>query len=173
MTNESLFALLLCVQGLIGGIDTVVNHELIARLPRHIEARTEVGLHAIREAIYMSLFAGIAWFAWHGIGALIIGTFLVSELIVTIYDEYVENHTRVLPQNERILHIFLTLNLGLLFAVAIPLLRDWNSLPSAITFVSHGVLSWLLSIFAILGAIWSIRDLCAWRHLRSVEKNTQ
>jgi hypothetical protein len=163
---EFLLPLVLLAQGVMGGVDTLVNHEYIAELPRRPEARREIGLHVVREAIWATLFGALAWFAWHGAAAAAIGALLAVEIVITACDEWVENRIRVLPQNERILHIFLTLNLGVLIALLVPLLLDWGSRPSALVARDFGVLSWLLSLLAAAAAVWSFRDFLAWRRLR-------
>jgi uncharacterized protein len=162
---DRLLPALLLVQGVMGGIDTLLNHELIARLPQRPEARTEIGLHVIREAIWACLFAGLAWFAWHGAAAAVIAALLAAEVGITAWDEFVENRIRVLPQNERVLHVFLTLNLGLLIAILVPVLLDWGSRPTALVTQSHGLLSWVLTLLALAAGAWSLRDLFAWRRL--------
>lgn len=163
---ESLLPILLLAQGVMGGVDTLLNHELIARLPKRPEARTEIGLHVLREAVWAGLFIGLAWFAWHGAFALAIVAVLAAELLITAIDEFVENRIRVLPQNERVLHVFLTLNLGLLIAVLAPVLVDWGAQPTALVGKSHGALSWILSALGVAAGIWSLRDWLAWRRLR-------
>lgn len=162
---ESLLAVLLVVQGVMGGVDTLLNHELIARLPQRPEARTEIGLHVAREAIWAFLFLGLAWLAWHGALALVIAAVVVAEIAITAVDEFVENRIRVLPQNERVLHVFLTLNLGLIIALLAPILLAWRGHPTALVAQSYGVLSWILSGLALAAGIWSFRDLLAWRRL--------
>jgi hypothetical protein len=162
---EGLLPVLLVAQGVMGGIDTLLNHELIARLPLRPDARTEVGLHVVREAIWASLFAGLAWFAWHGAAAAVIAALLVAEIGITASDEFVENRIRVLPQNERVLHVFLALNLGVLVALLVPLLLSWSTQPTGLAARSYGVLSWILSLLALAAGAWSLRDLFAWRRL--------
>lgn len=169
MTAHTWLLSLLIAQGVIGGIDTLVNHELIVKLPKRLDARTEIGLHSIREAIYGALFAGLALFAWHGAWAAVIGALLVAEVIVDACDEYVENRTRVLPQNERVLHFVLALNLGLITAVLAPLLLQWWSQPSALEPIERGALSWVLVALAVGAMVWSIRDLFAWLRLRRLQ----
>jgi hypothetical protein len=164
-TLQTLLPILLAVHGAMGAVDTLLNHELIERLPYRKSARGEIGLHAIREAIYGTLFIGLAWFEWHGAAAGIIAALLVAELIVTACDEFIENRTRVLPPNERILHVFLTLNLGLVIAVLVPLLVDWGSPPTQLEAHQYGILSWILSCFGAASFLWSVRDLVAWRRL--------
>ena len=162
---DTLIAALLVAQGVMGGIDTLLNHELIARLPYRVETRAELPLHAIREAIYATLFGGLAWFAWHGAAEFVIGALLAAEVTVTACDELIENRIRVLPQNERVLHIFLTLNLGAIIAVIMPVLLGWSSRDTALAPAHHGWLSWALTALALVAAAWSVRDLLAWRKL--------
>ena len=165
MTLESLLPALLVAQGALGGIDTLLNHEIIERLPYRPKARGEIGLHSMRETIYAALFAGLAWFEWHGMAALAIAALLAAEVLVTAADEFIENRTRVLPQNERVLHVLLTLNLGLIIAVAIPVLYEWASSRSGLVRIDYGLASWVLSALAAAAAAWSLRDLIAWRRL--------
>ena len=140
---EGLLPFLLLAQGVMGGVDTLLNHELIAQLPKRPEARTEIGLHVAREAIWAFLFLGLAWLAWHGALALVIAAVVVAEIAITAVDEFVENRSRVLPQNERVLHVFLTLNLGLIVALLVPVLIAWGKEPTALVWQSRGVPSWL------------------------------
>ena len=160
-----LLLVLLIAQGILGGIDTLFNHELIARLPHHVEARTEIGLHSIREAIYGIWFGGFAWLAWHGAWVALIGFLLVAQMIVDASDEFVENRTRTLPQNERVLHFFIVLNFGLIAAVLILMLIDWASEPTRLELTSHGVMSWILSALSVAAIAWAVRDFFAWRRL--------
>ena len=156
---------LLVVQGLMGAIDTLLNHELIEALPRRREARRELALHFAREAVYAALFLGLAWFAWLGAFAAAIAMLLVAEVTITVSDELVENRIRVLPQNERALHVFLTLNFGAIIALAVPMLLDWGANPTELAPAHHGWMSWALSLFGVSSAAWSLRDLLAFRRL--------
>jgi hypothetical protein len=164
---DSLLPVLLAAQGVMGGVDTVLNHELIAKLPQRPEARGEIGLHSIREAIYAFLFGGLAWFAWEGAAAWMLAALLVAEVVNTACDEWTENRIRVLPQNERVLHIFLTLNLGAIIALLVPTIGEWSAAPTGFSPRNHGPLSWLLTAFSLLGVFWSLRDALAWRKLRA------
>ena len=172
MTAAALLPLLLAAQGVVGGIDTLLNHELFERLPHRAQARNEIGLHAIREAIYATLFGGLAWFEWHGAAAVVIGGVVAAEVIVTTCDEFIENRTRVLPQNERVLHVFLTLNLGLIIALLVPVLFTWAERPTGLSLTSHGLLSWALSALCVAAVAWSVRDAIAWRRLRAAAELT-
>lgn len=162
--NVLLFVLLI-VQGVLGGIDTLINHELIARLPHHVEARTELGLHSMREAIYGLWFCGFAWLVWHGAWVVLIVALLIAQMIVDASDEFVENRTRTLPQNERVLHFFIVLNFGLIAAILIIMLIDWAFEPTRLELASHGALSWILSMLSVAAFAWAVRDLLAWRRL--------
>jgi hypothetical protein len=166
VTHESLLAGLLVAQGVMGGVDTLVNHELIARLPHRPEARSEIGLHAIREAIYAALFITLAWFSLQGALAALIAALLAAEVLVTACDEFLENRIRVLPQNERVLHVFLALNLGVIIAMVGTALLD-GALATGPARLDHGWASWVLSALALGSAAWSMRDLLAFRSLKS------
>jgi hypothetical protein len=164
---ESLLPVLLAAQGVMGGFDTLVNHEMIARLPQRPEARREIGLHSIRESIYGALFLGLAWFAWQGAWAFAVAALLAAEIVDTACDEYVENKTRVLPQNERVLHVLLTLNLGLITATLAVVLVQWAQLPTGVVRIDHGFLAWILTALGLASLAWSLRDFLAWRRLPS------
>ena len=163
---EGLLPFLLVAQGALAGVDTVVNHELIVRLPKRPDARGELGLHVVREAIWAALFFGLAWFAWHGAMAWIVAALVVSEIFITACDEFVENRIRVLPQNERVLHLFLALNVGLIAAVMAASIFSWSAEPTAIVRRDYGALSWVISAFGAAAAFWAVRDFVAWRRLR-------
>jgi len=163
--TEAWLPWLLMLQGVLAGFDTLLNHEIIARLPRKAEARREVGIHVYREVIWAILLLGLPWFAWHGAAAGFIAALLATEVCITAWDEYVENRTRVLPQNERVLHVFLTVNFGAILATLGTVLPGWAAAPSQLLPTSYGWLSWLLSAFGLSSAAWSLRDLIASRSL--------
>ena len=155
----ALLPLLLVLHGFLGGADTLLNHELVARLPQHVSARRELAYHALREAIFGALFIGLAWYRWLGAAALVVAILVLVETLNTAVDEFEENRTRVLPQNERVMHAFLTLNLGLIIAAAVPTLLAWGEQPTAVARVHHGIVSWVLTVLGCASLAWSIRDL--------------
>jgi hypothetical protein len=157
---------LLVAQGVIGGLDTLLNHELDQRLPQRPEAHAEIGLHALREAIYGMLFCGLAWQEWHGALAALPAALLLAEVAVTAIDEYVENHIRVLPHNERVMHVFLTLNFGVLLALLLPLCLSWYGQETGLIARDFGIWSWFMTALGVASLCWSVRDLLAWRRLR-------
>jgi uncharacterized membrane protein YqjE len=159
-------AALLVLQGVMGALDTIVNHEILQALPRRPEARGELALHCGREAVYAALFVGLGWFAWQGAFAFVIGALLVAEVAITVNDELVENRIRVLPQNERALHVFLTLNFGALVALVAPLLAAWAANPTQLAPAYYGWMSWVLLALGLASAGWSVRDFIASRRLK-------
>jgi hypothetical protein len=95
-----------------------------------------------------------------------LGFALVMPFIVVVLvdaaDEWVENRTRVLPQNERILHFLMTINLGLITEAMGGLLVARTPHPTAIHAANYGVRSWLLSALAFFALVWAVRDTVAW-----------
>lgn len=162
---EAIVLVLLLLQAAMGGFDTIVNHEIVARLPQRPEARRELRLHTLREADYAMLFLGLALFRWEGAFAWFVAALLAAEVAVTTVDEWIENRTRLLPQNERVLHVLLTLNLGLIIAALVPVLREWGARDTALVAIERGWMHWLLVVAGVISAAWSLRDLLAVRRL--------
>ena len=124
--------ILLSIQALLGAFDNLWHHEITERLPARRSARTELALHTAREFLYALLFIGIAWFAWHGIWAWLLGLVFLTEILITITDFVVEDRTRKLPALERIVHTVLAINFGALVALLLPVLSVWAAQPAAI-----------------------------------------
>jgi len=159
---EAVLPFLLVAQGVLGGLDTVLNHEVLARLPQRPEARPELALHVGREAIWALLLIGLAWFGWHGAYAWLIVALLALEIAITALDELTENRIRVTPHNERVLHLLLAINVGLIVASVYSLSGE----PSAMVRRDYGFLSWIITGFGAAAAFWAARDFFAWRRLR-------
>jgi len=158
---------ILIAQGIIGGWDTIYNHEWIERLPQRPAARAEIGVHSLRELNYAGLFAGLAWFQWHGAAAWIVITLVALEVAVTCWDDLIENATRILPANERILHVVLTINLGVIALLVAMLAADWMPRPAG--FAASPLAPawrWVVSALAIASLAWAVRDAFAWWWLR-------
>jgi hypothetical protein len=64
------------------------------------------------------------------------------------------------------LHFFLTLNLGLIIAVLVPILLRWGAQPTALAPINRGGLSWALVALGLAAMTWAVRDLLAWLALR-------
>ena len=161
----SILAVLLVTQIALGGLDSLWHHELGERLPGRREARVELALHSGRELCYALLFAGLAWWEWHGAWTVAVAVLLAAEVCVTLADFIVEDRTRRLPGLERVLHTVLAMNFGALLAALAPTLLAWTRLPTGVTRVDHGIASWLLTAAAAGVLAWSVRNaLAASRH---------
>jgi hypothetical protein len=162
-----LYLLALMLQGALGGADVIINHELLARLPQRTDTGEEETLHSARELVFTALFLALAWFEWHGMYAWCIAVLLLAEVIISMRDVVVEGDTRVLPVPERLLHLFMFMNVGVLLVLIGFLLRDWLALPSAIVPADHGWASWVLTALAVPAIGWAVRDgLSALRQAR-------
>jgi uncharacterized protein (TIGR01777 family) len=161
------FFTILSVQIVLGALDNFWHHEITERLPAQRRARWELSLHAVREALYAILFVGLAHWAWLGAWSWLIALLLAVEIAVTMTDFVVEDMTRRLPKLERILHTVLALNYGAALAVFTPVLLAWQSAPSAVAAVDHGVWSTFLTAAGVGVGGWAVRDAwAAMRHFR-------
>jgi hypothetical protein len=162
-----LYVLALVLHGVLGGIDVILNHELLARLPQRADTGEEEALHSGREFVFTALFLGLAWFEWHGVYAWCIAVLLLAEVLISMRDVVVEGDIRILPVPERILHLFLFMNLGAVVVLLGLALRDWAGLPAGLTRVDHGWASWALTALAVPAVGWAVRDgISALRHGR-------
>lgn len=149
----------LLIHALLGAVDTFYNHEWVERLPQRAEAHDELRLHALRSATFVALFLGAAWFDWHGAWWIVLPILIGIEYIITLFDSIEEDRYRRLKPAERVNHMLLGLNTGVYAALIVDQgWTDWRLLPSSIEPVSHGVLSWLLTLCGVAVAIWAIRD---------------
>ncbi|MEN3276652.1 MAG: hypothetical protein V7631_2442 [Massilia sp.] len=158
LSAPSAFLYALLLHGVLGAIDVVVNHELLAKLPARRAAAEEEGLHAAREFIFACLFASIAWCAWHGALAWWIAALLLAEVIVSARDVVVEGNIRVLPVPERVLHLLLFMNLGALVVLGGFTLAEWRVGEAVLIPVDHGWASWVLTAMAAGAFAWGVRD---------------
>ncbi|MFP5392817.1 MAG: hypothetical protein ACLGI6_14915 [Gammaproteobacteria bacterium] len=155
----------LIAHGLLGGADIILNHELIAHLPRQVAARRELRLHSLRELAFALIFAGLAWYEWHGALAFVIIALFVSELWISTVDTVLELDTRRLPVTERILHVLMFVNLGVVMALLGRDMVGWIAQPTALVPARTGALAWVLSAQALLALGWCIRDALSYRRL--------
>ena len=155
----------LVVLACMGAFDTIVYHEVVARLPWTPAAWSELRLHALRDFVYGVLFASLAWLQPHGWLVFVLALFLATEIAITLSDFIVEDHTRKLPAGERSMHAIMGITYGIFVALLFPQAVMWAQAPTGITGASYGWLSWLLSAFA-LGVVSSgVRDAVAARAL--------
>ncbi len=164
---------MLVVQGAIGAFDVFYNHEWRARLPAQPSATLELKIHSVRAILYAIVFAGLAWFAWHGAWVYAFIGLIGIEIILTLWDFVVEDKTRKLTPLERVTHTVLAMNGGayvgfLLYIFA----TDWIHQPTALEAVNYGWMSWVLSAYAIGVFFSGVRDgiagLCMGKHIRVV-----
>ena len=148
----------LLVHGVIGFLDVVINHEWLSKLPSRPECAPEERLHSARELLFAALFASLAWAEWHGAFAWWIVALFAGELLVSARDVVVEGDVRQLPASERFLHLFLFMNLGVMYTLTGQALLAWHALPTGIAPVYHGWASWVLSAMALGALGWGLRD---------------
>lgn len=156
---------LLAVQGILGGIDNLWNHEWRAKLPSSPAARRELQLHAARGLIYGPVFLAFAWVELRGLFAVALLAILAVELFITLADFVEEDRSRTLSPQERVLHGILTLNYGAFLAFALPAVAAQAAMPSAIVSVDHGWSAWLLTVYAIGSCGFGVREALAARRL--------
>ncbi|HEU4852554.1 MAG TPA: hypothetical protein VFT37_10425 [Telluria sp.] len=152
------FVVALMVHGAIGGTDVVVNHELLARLPRQPWATTEQYFHTLRELVFAAIFASLAWYEWHGGYAGVIVVLFALELWISTMDTNLEWNTRVLPWTERVMHVALFVNFGIVVALLGGRILEWARAPAGLVLVDYGWASWVLSALAAGSLAWSLRD---------------
>jgi hypothetical protein len=152
------FVYALLVHGVLGAVDIVLNHELIARLPKLPSAAREEQLHGARELLFAAIFAALAWREWHGELAWCIAALFLGELLVSICDAVVEGATRVLPPTERVVHVLLFVNLGVVITLLGQTLIAWHRLPARLAATDYGWASWVLSAMSLGSLCWAVRD---------------
>ncbi len=156
--TEGMLAVLLAAQIAMGAFDTLFHHEFTERLAWRASAARELALHSVRNGFYAGLFLLAAWSQPHGAVATLILAVLAVELVITLWDFVEEDLTRRLPATERITHTLLAVNYGAILAFIAPLLWDWSALPTGLSGVSRGYLSWLLTLAAVGVGVFGIRD---------------
>jgi hypothetical protein len=146
------------LHGLLGGLDVILNHELLARLPRQPWAGPEERMHSAREWIFFAIFASLAWSEWHGAAVWWIALLYLGEVLVSARDVVIEGNTRVLPKPERVLHLFLFMNLGALVVLVGQVSIGWHVLPTSVVRTDYGWASRVLSVMAAGALVWAVRD---------------
>lgn len=152
------FAYALMAHGALGGTDVILHHEMVARLPSQPNAGPEQRLHAARELLFALIFGLLAWAEWHGWWVMAIVLLFGLELWVSTIDTIVEWETRILPKTERIEHVALFVNLGIVMALLGQVMLGWAHQPTAVVAVHYGWVSLVLSAMAALSLGWCVRD---------------
>ncbi|WP_402720682.1 hypothetical protein [Janthinobacterium rivuli] len=156
----------LLLHGLLGGADVILNHELLVRLPSRPGAAAEQRLHSAREAIFGLLFPSLGLFSWHGWLACWPVALLLAEILVSLRDTVVEGDTRRLPVPERILHVLLFINLGVIATLLLQALPGWLALPTAMQVLPPGGPGQWLAAMGAISLAWCVRDGLSARRLR-------
>jgi hypothetical protein len=156
----------------MGAFDTIVYHEIVARLPSTPAAQRELQLHAWRDFIYAVLFGTMAWLQPHGWAVLPLAALLAIEIAITLSDFIVEDRTRKLPPGERVMHALMGITYGIFLTLLYPNAAGWIGASTGLQFAANGPLSWILSVFAIGVAVSGIRDLTASFALTSAKRNS-
>lgn len=159
-----LFINLMILQTLMGAFDTLYHHEMLVALPRQANARLELSIHAVRALLYAVVFAGLAWFEWHGLLIIAVIAIVLIEVLLTLWDFVIEDRSRLLPASERITHTLLAINGGAAFVLLAINLPDWYQQPSGLVATDYGWRSWFLSAAAVGITLSGLRDgLAAWQ----------
>lgn len=160
---------LLAVLGLLGGFDTVYFHEIRGRLPARLPGlQPELKLHAGRSFIYVAVFGTLPWIAWRGAWGIVLGALLLCEIAITLADFVVEDKVRKpmggLFPGERVTHSIMAIVYGAILAHLIPVILQWQRLPSRLAVDPAPVPMWLrlgLSALAVGTAASAVRDAYA------------
>jgi len=156
--------ILFTILGLMGAFDTLYHHEFIERLPWRPEVKDELKIHALRNVFYFTIFFSLAWVQWEGFFAWLFLAILLAEVFVTFTDFALESKVRVVPAPEIIVHTALGIVYGAVLAYLIPEVLAWSQLSTGFTFVNHGFLSWVMTVYALAVLVFSFRD-----YFRSLE----
>jgi hypothetical protein len=151
----------LLAQGALGAFDTLWYHEHKLRLPHTRSAASELRLHAARDFAYAIIFASLAWVEWRGALAWLFLGILIFEIVVTLWDFVEEDRTRTLPPGERITHAIMGILYGAFLYTLVPELWAWSQLPTGLAALDRGLVSWVLTAFALGVAGSGLRDLHA------------
>ena len=160
--------MLMATLALVGAFDTIYYHEIRGRLPARREARSELRLHAARDAVYFVLFGSLPWIEWHGLWALVLVALFATEILITLNDFVLEDRVRV-PQGgvfpgERVAHAVMGIIYGTMLSAMAPTVVEWWGQPSALTAAGHALPSWFLvalTLMAIGTLLSGVRDAYA------------
>jgi hypothetical protein len=157
--------ILLLANGVLGAVDTLWYHEHRAGLARRPDRhRTELWLHAGRDAVYAVLYGTIGWVAWQGAWAAVLAGLLAVEIAITLADFVVEDRTRRLAPGERVLHSVMAIVYGAMLTRLLPALAGWVAEPTALLPATGAVpplLAWTATVLGAGIAVSGARDALA------------
>lgn len=157
---------LITLQILMGAFDTLWHHRTRERLAWRPAQRHELRLHGIRGLLYAALFLVLGWREPHGVLAMLVIAVLALGVIITLMDFVEEGMARRLPASERINHVLIAVNFGVILAWLLPLLLAWASLPTVLAPAHYGAWSAVATAAAVGVAVFGLRDLAASRRAR-------
>jgi uncharacterized protein (TIGR01777 family) len=161
---------LLILQVVLGAFDTLYHHELKEQLPYRAGAALELRIHGVRALLYALIAAGLAAFEWRGWLAPAFGALFAAEIVLTLWDFVVEDHTRKLPSSERVTHALLAVNGGAFLLALAGTLAGWWAHSTELAAADHGWRAVVLGA-ACVGLIASgLRDLYAARTLERLPR---
>jgi uncharacterized protein len=153
---------ILVLHGLLGLFDSVFHREWSARLMRQPHAAAELKLHAGRAVLYVPVFLGLAWFEWHGATLAVLAGLVIGEFTLALAASVAREETRTVPATERAAHMVLGFSTGAWAGfVFFTGLSDWALQPAALSATGYGVVSWLLTAYALVFSLAAVRDSLA------------
>ncbi len=162
----NILLLMMTIQGCLGAFDTLYHHEFTERLPWKPQAGRELFIHGLRNLFYGIIFASLGWLAWGGALAWVFAAMLLGEIGLTLWDFVIEDQSRKLPASERITHTVLAINYGAILCLLTPELLRWATLPTGFHTETHGLWSWVMTLFAVGVWAWAVFDLMRSRRFR-------
>jgi hypothetical protein len=151
----------LLLMGMLGAFDTLYYHEWRLQLPQTPSARRELRLHATRDFAYAIVFGSLSWTTWNGALVWPLAAILIFEIWVTLSDFIEEDRTRRLPAGERVMHALMGIVYGIFLTLLYPHAARWARLDVGFGAADYGVVSRVLTLFAIGVLLSGVRDLRA------------
>ena len=160
------------LQIIMGGLDTLVHHELTEKLAWRKSQTQELKLHAIRNLFYAVIFFGIGTIEPNGWWAYLVILGIFIEFLITLWDFVEEDLTRQLPATERVLHTLLTANFGVVLALLVPVLWQWGKNDTGMTWTWYGLWSVMTLASAFCVFVLALRDFHASRRLKRLDQRS-
>lgn len=160
---------LLLVNVVLGAWDTLWYHEYRARLAgRLVHTAPELRLHAGRDAVYVVLYATLAWWRPEGWLVALVLALLAVEIALTMADFVVEDRDRPaiggLAPGERVLHSAMAVVYGAMLCRLVPVLVEGAGRPAALAAADvPRVMAVAASLAAAGIAVSGVRDVLALR----------
>src|SRR5262245_6699551 len=102
-------AYLLCLLGVLGGVDIAIFHSVAHGIRSHPDSALELVTHSLRGPTYAALFLLVPNFALLGLFAWILPALFVLDVAISIWDFSLEQESRRflggLPAGEYVLHM--------------------------------------------------------------------